>query len=574
MFLDELLHESKYLRNRGDENSDGYSCSEEPGRRRTKTYEKLNEEDHVSETEDKRRGYSETRRKKRIPKSTDDQDDSYENIHMGKDPEDNIRDLMNDNTIEDSHQCQVNGKVFYNEAYIRHLEEIPHQMYMKKRFEKKNKGKRKIIQKCRTDDVENLQRRGESEEICIDRDSAHQRRGESEEICNDRDFAHQRRGESEEIYNEKDFLHQRRGESEEIYNDRDFAHQRRGEFDEIYNDRDFAHQGRGESEEIYNDRDFAHQRRGEFDEIYNDRDFAHQRRGESEEIYNDRDFLHQRRSESGEIYNEGDFVHRKENFNKEDAENEDVLGSQQEECQICCEDVLLSDMVACNAKNKHKFCRNCIKRFVEEEIGQGRVTFRCVELDCQGKFSMRNLKTLVSETVFERLMQRQQHEEISNAGIKDLLQCPFCDFMMILPDKKDVVFLCQNPECLKDSCRFCKEPNHCPQTCEEVKADKQKDVRTMLENRMAEAMIRECGKCKKRFIKEAGCNMMTCACGAKMCYVCKQNITGYQHFGTKCSLHSDTNAIHETDVKRAAADAKQQLDPNIKLIHDPTKDVL
>ncbi|KAK7082532.1 hypothetical protein SK128_015052 [Halocaridina rubra] len=84
----------------------------------------------------------------------------------------------------------------------------------------------------------------------------------------------------------------------------------------------------------------------------------------------------------------------------------------------------------------------------------------------------------------------------------------------------------------------------------------------------------ECGKCKKRFIKEAGCNMMTCACGAKMCYVCKQNITGYQHFGTKCSLHSDTNAIHETDVKRAAADAKQQLDPNIKLIHDPTKDVL
>ena len=33
-----------------------------------------------------------------------------------------------------------------------------------------------------------------------------------------------------------------------------------------------------------------------------------------------------------------------------------------------------------------------------------------------------------------------------------------------------------------------------------------------------------------QFFKEDGCNKMTCACGAKMCYICKAEIKDYTHF--------------------------------------------
>ena len=61
---------------------------------------------------------------------------------------------------------------------------------------------------------------------------------------------------------------------------------------------------------------------------------------------------------------------------------------------------------------------------------------------------------------------------------------------------------------------------------------------------------RTCYRCKKKFVKEDGCNKMTCTCGAKMCYVCRQPVTDYMHFngqgGTatnKCPLYSTNNQL-------------------------------
>jgi hypothetical protein len=44
------------------------------------------------------------------------------------------------------------------------------------------------------------------------------------------------------------------------------------------------------------------------------------------------------------------------------------------------------------------------------------------------------------------------------------------------------------------------------------------------------SLCRSCWKCKKSFIKDAGCNKMTCTCGAIMCYICRQPVTSYSHF--------------------------------------------
>ena len=92
--------------------------------------------------------------------------------------------------------------------------------------------------------------------------------------------------------------------------------------------------------------------------------------------------------------------------------------------------------------------------------------------------------------MFSNILQRKQQEEIASAGIEDLVQCPFCPFCTIMPEPNDHILRCLNPECHKDSCRLCKEPNHSPLKCEEVEKDDEVQARVLLEEKMTQALVR------------------------------------------------------------------------------------
>ncbi|KAF7634564.1 hypothetical protein Mgra_00006012 [Meloidogyne graminicola] len=50
------------------------------------------------------------------------------------------------------------------------------------------------------------------------------------------------------------------------------------------------------------------------------------------------------------------------------------------------------------------------------------------------------------------------------------------------------------------------------------------------ENKLSEAIIRRCYRCSVPFVKLAGCNQMSCRCGAVQCYLCRAKDINYNHF--------------------------------------------
>jgi hypothetical protein len=98
----------------------------------------------------------------------------------------------------------------------------------------------------------------------------------------------------------------------------------------------------------------------------------------------------------------------------------------------------------------------------------------------------------------------------------------------------------------------------------EHKKDKKESAKHLVEEAMSAALIQTCNKCKKPFIKDYGCNKMSCSCGNLQCYVCGQSIHDYAHFdrsrpdGTKCPLHDNARRL-ESKIRKAQEEAVKKV---------------
>ncbi|XP_023346206.1 uncharacterized protein LOC111715163 isoform X4 [Eurytemora carolleeae] len=256
------------------------------------------------------------------------------------------------------------------------------------------------------------------------------------------------------------------------------------------------------------------------------------------------------------------------------------------ECSCCYSDECLDeDMISCN--NNHMFCKECVSRGASVAIGDGKTIIECLGM-CSEEISWQELQRALTPNVLSKLLQKRQAAEVATAGLEGIVTCPFCPYMTIMDDVNDKILVCKNPDCGRESCRLCKEPNHVPLRCEEVESRDEETQRKKIEEKLSQAMIRECHKCKTKYFKEEGCNKMTCpkkGCGAKMCYLCKEPVQGYEHFygqgGTpgkekKCPLWSDSKSLHEKEIALAAQEAREELAENNITLRDsvnPTKGI-
>ena len=155
------------------------------------------------------------------------------------------------------------------------------------------------------------------------------------------------------------------------------------------------------------------------------------------------------------------------------------------------------------------------------------------------------------------------------AGIENLASCPFCPYAAEYPPVEiDKEFRCEAPDCEKVSCRLCRLESHIPKSCKENK-ELGLSVRRQIEEAMSDALIRRCNNCGTPFVKEEGCNKMTCTrpgCGNVQCYVCSKSCA-YSHFNDEsrggktgnCPLFEKTSQRHEDEVKKAEKDALKKI---------------
>ena len=133
-------------------------------------------------------------------------------------------------------------------------------------------------------------------------------------------------------------------------------------------------------------------------------------------------------------------------------------------------------------------------------------------------------------------------------------------------------FQCRSPLCSLPSCLKCFQVWNDPHICHESAV---LSLRTTVEAARTAALKRTCPYCGLGFIKDSGCNKLTCICGYAMCYICRQGLgrvhggEGYRHFCQhfrpaggccrecdKCDLYM--NEDDDNLVRKAGALAEQE----------------
>ncbi|KAH0793700.1 IBR domain containing protein [Histomonas meleagridis] len=229
------------------------------------------------------------------------------------------------------------------------------------------------------------------------------------------------------------------------------------------------------------------------------------------------------------------------------------------ECECCFCECPMERLVQC--PEGHLFCFECVRKQIETSISEGRTDVPCLHCGgCDQMVPMSELERSMPESVLARLSQAETMNAIISANISGVVKCYKCGYMAIVDDDEEKM-IC--PECKSETCTKCQCQYHQGMTCEQFR-DIDKD--RQLEEKMNEAVVRICPKCKTQFVKDEGCNKMECPrCHTWICYWCRKVIpksVGYNHFWRgevgvcppdKCPLWVQNNTLHEIEAEQVKA---------------------
>ncbi|XP_076446397.1 E3 ubiquitin-protein ligase RNF14-like [Babylonia areolata] len=204
----------------------------------------------------------------------------------------------------------------------------------------------------------------------------------------------------------------------------------------------------------------------------------------------------------------------------------------------------------------HAFCKTCLREYFTLKIKEGGVkSMNCLSLECYAQAHPSQVKALVSKEQYERYERLLLQSTLDTMG--DIVYCPRrqCQSPVIRTDD-----LGRCPRCYYAFCVQCTRDYHGTQPCaitpEEIRKvharyqNGNKQVKEMLEKRYGKRALnhalqevgtlewmeentRPCPKCRAKVQKVEGCNLVTCTCGAKFCWLCGKPLVTedpYAHF--------------------------------------------
>ncbi|KAJ7172366.1 hypothetical protein C8R46DRAFT_992489 [Mycena filopes] len=200
------------------------------------------------------------------------------------------------------------------------------------------------------------------------------------------------------------------------------------------------------------------------------------------------------------------------------------------ECGCCFATYTFEKMIQC--PDAHLFCSSCMTTYCETKLGSHDHKIICMDQSgCKLPFPVAQLERFLTPKLLSLYERVKQAKEVEAAQLEGLEECPFCEYKCVIENEQEKLFACRNEECGAVSCRQCKELDHLPKSCKEMAEDKKLDGKHSVEEAMTRALMRNCPSCQKPFVKDQGCNKMICPnCQTLSCYICRQRITGYDHF--------------------------------------------
>ncbi|XP_059177812.1 E3 ubiquitin-protein ligase RNF216-like [Physella acuta] len=245
------------------------------------------------------------------------------------------------------------------------------------------------------------------------------------------------------------------------------------------------------------------------------------------------------------------------------------------ECVCCFGYCEFETMAQC--MEGHLVCVDCLNSYAKEMVfGTGQAKLNCLSFDCLAIYPESELNRCLAPMTRWRLEERSLEENLTTANLNNLVRCPQCHFAAILsPPIK--VFKCLRDDCQMVICRDCGVDwrEHKGLTCAQVERKDETALRKEYEEKMTKAKVRNCISCKAEFMKDTGCNKMTCRCGTTMCYICRKPIIDYDHFcrhprdpGHPCA---ECNACSlwtnpEEDDERAVAEIRKEANERRKAL--------
>lgn len=91
------------------------------------------------------------------------------------------------------------------------------------------------------------------------------------------------------------------------------------------------------------------------------------------------------------------------------------------ECACCFGDALQKKSVYCEGEEPHVFCPDCLKRSVENEIGNRRSKLNCMDMSgCKAGFADHQIRLAIDQKTMDHLLRLRQQEDLKEAGIEGI----------------------------------------------------------------------------------------------------------------------------------------------------------